>query len=335
MDRLDTCERHELTAAITSCGGLDHEVRRRTRDCRVRGIAGQMDDELTELVGRMRTESTVRAVNRLCATGAAAPDETMGDELVALSRSRPEGLAKVTSLLEEGPAAAVDDADAFYSIGMPFGLPGGLAGLCISKRVEVLERVAHVRALRVARDEARELGGAQSRVQGKARKAGRFDTRGFSQPSDHAPAWAGGSTENAAAVASAGPSAAAAASSDGMEMDSEEADEAQAAGVQQQKQQQQSIHLPQYRPRRLREGVILEQQAFNDAATALIGWLFEHRITDEAACATAGVSVDFLHKKHKATGMSRADLLRPFAVRGGKVQPRRRGDRTGLPPVEG
>ena len=76
-----------------------------------------------------------------------------------------------------------------------------------------------------------------------------------------------------------------------------------------------------------------EVAAFAQAATRYIGWLFEHGITDKAACQAAGVSLDFLHKTHKATGMSRADLLREHAVIGGKVAKRKRGDRSGLPAV--
>ena len=57
-------------------------------------------------------------------------------------------------------------------------------------------------------------------------------------------------------------------------------------------------------------------------------------MTQAAACAAAGVSINWLHKKHKDTGTSRAELLADWAALGGKVKPRARGERTGLPPVE-
>ena len=88
-----------------------------------------------------------------------------------------------------------------------------------------------------------------------------------------------------------------------------------------------------YCPRGMGVARLPEEAAYAEGATLFIGWLFEHGVSDEAACQAAHVSLDFLHKRHAATGTSRAELLRDQAVIGGKRPMRKRGDRTGLPSV--
>ena len=48
---------------------------------------------------------------------------------------------------------------------------------------------------------------------------------------------------------------------------------------------------------------------YSAVVTGLIGWLFTHGVTNEAARLAAGVSRNFLEKRHLKTGMSRLDLL--------------------------
>ena len=65
-----------------------------------------------------------------------------------------------------------------------------------------------------------------------------------------------------------------------------------------------------------------------------MGWLFELGVTDRAAIAAAGVSWNFLFKRHQASGLSRRDLLRERAEKGGKQAQRDRLSREGLPSLE-
>ena len=84
---------------------------------------------------------------------------------------------------------------------------------------------------------------------------------------------------------------------------------------------------PRARPR-------AQELAFAKAATDFVGWLFERGVSNKAAIAAAGVSKNWLDKRHKATGMSRADLLRDKAVAGNKVKQPSRASREGLPAVD-
>mgnify|MGYP006138350263 FL=1 len=75
-----------------------------------------------------------------------------------------------------------------------------------------------------------------------------------------------------------------------------------------------------------------EQLDFAAAATDYIGWLLLRSVGDAVACSAAGVSRNFLSKRHKWTGQSRKQVLADaLSFPEGKVAPRARGSRAGMP----
>jgi hypothetical protein len=129
-------EVHTRDSALSS-RALRPRTRGSTRGPRGRA-RGLMGDELAELAHSQRCDGTFCRVNRLLAAGASDPQaEAAADELDGMARARPEGLAKVNAMLEAGSAEVVERVEEFYNIGMPVGLHGGLAALCMAKREEV------------------------------------------------------------------------------------------------------------------------------------------------------------------------------------------------------
>ena len=91
----------------------------------------------------------LRACRAALSAGVLPPQPTSGlsaDSVVHHGQSNPEARRDFCALMEEGPAAAVDDVEELYAAGLPRGLPGNLHSVALDHRVELLERLAVVRA---------------------------------------------------------------------------------------------------------------------------------------------------------------------------------------------
>lgn len=112
-----------------------------------------MADDLAAALGPMAARGGLASGRLLLELGAAPADDTLGIE--AADRSRAPGWTSTgRALLEEGPAAAVDDAEELYAIGLPRGLPGGLVQVALAHRERLIAQVKNVRELSARRKSA-------------------------------------------------------------------------------------------------------------------------------------------------------------------------------------
>ena len=71
------------------------------------------------------------------------------DEINRLANAEGDELLAALELCKRGPAAAVPNVEELVQAGLPRDLSGGLAGLALTHREELVARVSEVRALRV------------------------------------------------------------------------------------------------------------------------------------------------------------------------------------------
>ena len=103
-----------------------------------------------------------------------APDGTGGLEFAAERRAAPEALDDVKLLLQAGPAGAVENVEELYEIGLPRGLQGGLAGVAINHRAQLVELVRRARAAKQNLEASIRLAVTTKR-QGATRRSGQHD----------------------------------------------------------------------------------------------------------------------------------------------------------------
>ena len=108
----------------------------------------------------------------LLAVGAAPLSDALGANVAERSMSAAGSLADGRALLETGAAGAVQDVTELYGVGLPEGLPGGLALVAICERTKLLELTKAARAKKAALIifRAQESGG-RGGAQAKAHKA--------------------------------------------------------------------------------------------------------------------------------------------------------------------
>ena len=75
--------------------------------------------------------------------GAAPEHNDLSNAAAALARA-PGWTSTARSLLEEGPSAAVGDAEELYATGLPHGLPGRLAHVALNNRELLVTKVKKV-----------------------------------------------------------------------------------------------------------------------------------------------------------------------------------------------
>ena len=248
-------------------------------------------------------------------------------------------LRGVLDALEEGPGSAVDDVQALYDAGMPLGLHGGLHAVAHSHREELLERHNALKELRAALLAARGQS-SEEKAQMRTRRSGRYDAA-LAKTAVHPaagppPPPPPSSTEGAGQAEVAGRGLAEGELDDDDDDDDPLGDEGGAGPAAGSEAPSAGASLSSFLvlPRGSRVATSSEELTWATAATDYIGWLFEHGVTDRAAMAAAGVSSNFLFKRHRASGLSRRDSLRARAEKGGKPAQRDRLSREGLPSLE-
>jgi len=269
----------------------------------------------------------------------AAPVVTPEAALLAAGMAASGGaLRGVLDALGEGPGSAVDDVQELYSAGLPSGLHGNLHAVAQTHRLELLRRHNHVKALRAALVEARNQT-SEEKAQSRPRRSGKYDAAAANEAVVHPavvpaplPSSVVAQRGSAQTEAQADPWL------DECQLDDDDDDPlggvsgtGQPAGS-----EGPSSGAPLFPllPRGSRVATLSEELTWAMAATDYMGWLFEHGVTDRAAIAAAGVSRNFLFKRHCVSGLSRRDLLRARAEEGGKRAQRDRSSREGLPSLE-
>ena len=92
-----------------------------------------MDGELAVRIAPMASSGTLVRARLLLELRAAPVGDALADQAADRSRT-PGAFATARSLLEAGSAAAVDNVEELYEIGLPRDLPGGLAAVAIAHK---------------------------------------------------------------------------------------------------------------------------------------------------------------------------------------------------------
>ena len=300
-----------------------------------RGGPTAMDDVMTGWASTVSDGDSLQLAT-LLAVGASDPTDASGlDEAAFQTQLDPTGQMVTQALLDGGACSAVEDVEDFYAVGLPKGLPGGLAFLALDHREELLQRCRVVQAARALAACA----GPPRKQQGGMRKLGVYDgPRGKSSPEEQQEQQEpqepqvpqvpqerqpGDLGEEEQTHARGDEPQEHAADEEVHALDSADDDDEQALDDDQGACGGVGDGDAVYNARGRKVATSAQRLAFDTAAAQLIGWLFEHGVSDETAIGAAGVSRNFLNERHKATGTSRAEILRDRAVAGGKRSARR------------
>ena len=94
---------------------------------------------VTDALSSMRTNTTV---------GAASVDEQGLDHASTIIHQNQGAFASFRSSIEGGAGTAVDKVEELYALGLPPGLPGGLAAVAIDHRAELIRHLEELHAKR-------------------------------------------------------------------------------------------------------------------------------------------------------------------------------------------
>ena len=296
-----------------------------------RGGPTAMDDVMTGWASTVSDGDSLQLAT-LLAVGASDPADASGlDEAAFQTQLDPTGQMVTQALLDGGACSAVEDVEDFYAVGLPKGLPGGLALLALDRREELLQRCRAMQTARALLLAAR--AGPPRKQQGGMRKLGVYDgPRGKSSPEEQQEPQEpqvpqerqpGDLGEEEQVHARGDEPQEHAADEEVHGLDGADDDEEHAPDDDQGACDGVSDGDAVYNARGRRVATSAPRLTFDTAAAQRIDWLFEHGVSDEAAIGAAGVSRNFLNKRHKATGTSRAEILRDRAVAGGKRSARR------------
>ena len=106
--------------------------------------------------------------------GAASVDEQGLDTATTILHQNPGAFARFRSSIEGGAGTAVDNVNELYALGLPAGLPGGLAALAMEHRPELVQRVERLADKRTKMQSMRSSS-AEGSGQLKGRKRGVYD----------------------------------------------------------------------------------------------------------------------------------------------------------------
>ena len=94
---------------------------------------------VSDALSSMRTNTTV---------GAASVDEQGLDHASTIIHQNQGAFASFRSSIEGGAGTAVDNVEELYALGLPPGLPGGLAAVAIDHRAELIRHLEELHAKR-------------------------------------------------------------------------------------------------------------------------------------------------------------------------------------------
>ena len=106
--------------------------------------------------------------------GAASVDEQGLDAATTILHQNPGAFARFRSSIEGGAGTAVDNVNELYALGLPAGLPGGLAALAMEHRPELVQRLERLADKRTKMQSMRSSS-AEGSGQLKGRKRGVYD----------------------------------------------------------------------------------------------------------------------------------------------------------------
>ena len=139
-----------------------------------------MADPLHARAAAMSAAGTMATARHLLGVGTAPLEDTFGSDVADRTRGGSAVFARARALLDEGASSSVDAPEELFALGLPAGLPGGLALVAVAHRATLISKVSATRALKATMEAAAAEHGrfAQQKAQTRLRKRGEYDRKG-------------------------------------------------------------------------------------------------------------------------------------------------------------